>query len=78
MENIGLRLISDIAKEAEEHNIQNYLAAHPKKRPAVLRSQSIAPGDGISGYVGVENKKKNDYYIVHIPIDGYDFYFRWR
>ena len=75
--NIGLRMLSNIANEAAEHNIQEYLAAHPKNRPDVLRSQSIAAGEGISGYVAVE-KKKNDSYSVHIPLDGYDFVFNWN
>lgn len=75
--NIGLRMLSNLANEAAEHNIQEYLASHPKNRPDVLRSQSIASGEGISGYVAVE-KKKNDSYVVHVPVDGYDFTFSWN
>lgn len=73
----GLRMLSNLANEAAEHNIQEYLASHPKNRPDVLRSQSIASGEGISGYVAVE-KKKNDSYVVHVPVDGYDFTFSWN
>lgn len=75
--NLGLKMLSNLANEAAEHNIQEYLAAHPKNRPDVLRSQSIASGDGISGYIAVE-KKKNDSYVVHVPVDGYDFTFSWN
>lgn len=75
--NIGLKMLSNLANEAAEHNIQEYLASHPKNRPDVLRSQSIASGEGISGYVAVE-KKKNDSYVVHVPVDGYDFTFSWN
>lgn len=75
--NLGLKILGNMANQLAEQNIQEYLAAHPKNRPGVLRSQSLKAGDGISGYFACK-KNKNDSYTIHIPMDDYDFAFDWR
>ena len=75
--NLGLKVLGDMANNMAEQNIREYLAAHPKNRPGVLRSQSMKSGTYISGYMAYKTQKA-DSYTLHIPLDGYDFTFEWK
>ena len=74
---LGLQVLSDMAKESSEQSIREYLAAHPKQRPGVLRSQSLKKGETISGYIAFK-REKADTFTIHLPIDGYDYSFVWK
>ena len=74
---LGFQVLSNIAKESAEQSIQEYLATHPKQRPGVLRSQSLKSGQTISGYIAFKYEKA-DMFTIHIPIDGFDYFFKWK
>ena len=74
---LGLQVLSDMAKESAEQSIKEYLAAHPKQRPGVLRSQSLNPGESIRGYIAFK-RDKSDTFTIHVPLNGYDYYFVWK
>lgn len=75
--NLGLKVLSNLANEIAEKNIQQYLAEHPKTRPSALRSQSLKPGESVCGYLAFKNQKA-DSFTLHIPMDGFDFTFEWK
>lgn len=74
---LGFRVLSSMANEIAENNIQEYLATHPKVRPGVLKSCSVRTGETISGYMAFK-RQKADNFVLHIPMDDYDFMFNWR
>lgn len=74
---LGFSVLSSLANNAGEQSIQNYLAAHPKRRLGGLQSQSLKSGDAVSGHLTFK-LQKHDHIILHIPMDGYDFWFKWN
>lgn len=69
---LGLEILQIFNKETIDKRTKQYMEEHPVTRPKGLRSQSIKPGESISGYIATQ-KKKADKIILTITMDGFDF-----
>ena len=76
-ERIGWEALGALNEHAIQNRIDEYMKAHPKEHPKALRTESIAPGESLHGYVASKRKRADEVEIT-IPIDGYDFSFSFR
>ena len=73
---LGWAALGALTEHAIDNRVEEYMKAHPKDRPRALRTTSLKPGESLHGYIACK-KKKADKAVITLPIDDFDFAFRY-
>ncbi len=79
IERAGFNVASSVIADIEDARMQPYLkelqSTRGERTKNYLQSESLEPGQCLSGLFRIERKKRADNFVITIPMDGYEFEF---
>jgi len=70
---IGLDAVVALNNQAQENRIQQYLEEHPRKLSEGLRTNSLKPGESLSGYIAYKKIRKLKTLSIKVTLDDYTY-----